>query len=110
MQTAYTFDHADIYDIDNKNVSKLVTEEIAVRGSTSDTSSINLGLTYDKRNHPKNPTSGYYLQLTSDFAGLGGDVQYMRVNGEGRAYYPISEKITFVSRVVGGHIQGKISG
>ena len=61
---------------------------------------------YDKRNNPKNPTSGYWMQLTTDFAGLGGDVNYVRVGGEGRAYYPISEKITFVSRLVGGQIQG----
>ena len=63
-------------------------------------------LTYDKRNHPKNPTSGYYLQLNDEFAGLGGDVSYWRVEGEARGYYPITEKITFVGRVVGGHIQG----
>ena len=105
MQTAYTFDHSDIYEIQNGTVSQLVTEEIARNGSAADTSAVGLGLTYDKRNHPTNPTSGYYLQLASDFAGLGGDVQYVRVNGEGRAYYPISEKITFVSRVIGGHIE-----
>ncbi len=29
-----------------------------------------------------------------------------RVNGEGRAYYPISDNITFVGRAIGGHIEG----
>ncbi|MEQ1578595.1 MAG: outer membrane protein assembly factor BamA [Hyphomicrobium sp.] len=105
MQTAYTFDHSDIYEVDSRFVSRLVTEELARNGSSADTSAVNMALTYDKRNHPNNPTSGYYFQLASDFAGLGGDVQYVRVNGEGRAYYPIAEKITFVSRVVGGHIE-----
>ncbi|MGE0023479.1 MAG: BamA/TamA family outer membrane protein, partial [Hyphomicrobium sp.] len=52
------------------------------------------------------PTSGYYLQVATDMAGLGGDVQYLRVNAEGRAYYPITENITFVGRVTGGHIEG----
>ncbi len=63
-------------------------------------------LTYDARNHPKNPTRGFYLQLQDEFAGIGGDVNYWKVEGEGRAYYPITEKITLIGRVVGGHIQG----
>jgi outer membrane protein insertion porin family len=109
MQTAYTFDHSNIYETDcgaSGGTNQLVCQEIALEGSTTNTSAFGTGLTYDKRNHPKNPTSGYYLQVSSDFAGLGGDVEYVRVNGEGRAYYPITEKITFVGRVIGGHIQG----
>jgi outer membrane protein insertion porin family len=70
------------------------------------TSSVGASLTYDKRNHPRNPTSGYYMQLTSDVAGLGGDVNYVRVQGEGRAYYPITDKITLVGRAVAGGIEG----
>jgi outer membrane protein insertion porin family len=46
------------------------------------------------------------LSADADFAGLGGDVQYVRVQGEGRAYYPIFEKVTLVGRVVAGHIEG----
>ncbi len=44
--------------------------------------------------------------MGTDFAGLGGDVQYVRYTGEGRFYYPITEKITFVGRATGGHIMG----
>jgi outer membrane protein insertion porin family len=70
------------------------------------TSSLGGALTWDNRNHPKNPTRGTFFQLATDFAGLGGDVKYVRVQGEGRAYYPITEKITLVGRVMGGHIAG----
>ena len=38
---------------------------------------------YDKRNNAKTPTRGFYLQLDDDFAGVGGDAQYWRVNAEG---------------------------
>ena len=48
------------------------------------TSSLGNSLTYDQRNHPKNPTRGYYLQLARISPGLGGDVQYVRVIGEPR--------------------------
>ncbi len=70
------------------------------------TSALGTSLAYDKRNHPKNPTSGYYFQVGAEFAGLGGDVQYVRTSGEGRFYYPITDKITFVGRAIGGHIEG----
>jgi len=118
MQTGYTVDYSTIELDDHCNdngdcngdgkrdVSKLVVDEIKQRGDGQLTSSIGTSLTYDKRNHPKTPNSGYYLQVSSDMAGLGGDVQYVRVDGEGRFYYPITEKITFVGRAVGGHIQG----
>jgi outer membrane protein insertion porin family len=125
LQTGYTIDYSTI-DIDSdctadrnndgfpdgdcngdhhRDVSALVIAENEQNGAQL-TSSIGTSLTYDKRNHPKTPTSGYYLQVSTDMAGLGGDVQYVRVNGEGRAYYPITEKITFVGRAIGGHIQG----
>lgn len=107
MQTGYTLEYTSM-DVDNRyigNVSRVVEEEFR-DDSDALTSSIGTSLTYDRRNHPRNPTSGYYLQLATDMAGLGGDVQYVRVNGEGRAYYPITEKITFVGRLIGGHIEG----
>ncbi len=107
MQTGYTFDYSSIYDVNENdpNISLLVRETFE-RSPDNTTSAFSTGLTYDKRNLPKNPTSGYYLQLTGDFAGAGGDVQYVRLNTEGRAYYPITEKITFVGRAVGGQIEG----
>lgn len=108
MQTGYTLDYSSM-EVDNRyraQVSEVVTDEIDDLGDGALTSSIGLSLTYDKRNHPRTPNSGYYLQVATDFAGLGGDVQYMRVNAEGRAYYPITEKITFVGRLIGGHIEG----
>jgi outer membrane protein insertion porin family len=33
-------------------------------------------------------------------------VKYNRVSGEGRLYYPITDKMTFVGRAIGGHIAG----
>ena len=42
------------------------------------TSLVGTSLTYDLRNDPKNPTKGLFFQAGVDFAGLGGDVQYIR--------------------------------
>jgi len=106
MQTGYGLDLASI-EIDNSGLltNELVRQEIARFGEETITSSATTTLTYDKRNHPKNPTSGYFLQVGGEFAGLGGDVQYGRVSAEARGYYPITEKITFVGRAIGGHIE-----
>ena len=70
------------------------------------TSLVGTSVSWDMRNHPKNPTKGLFFQVAGDFAGLGGDVQYVRLSAEGRAYYPLTDKITFVGRAIGGHIEG----
>ncbi len=82
MQTGYTLDYSTLEvddDCDNvtaiatatdtRDVSALVIEEIKTRGDSSLTSSFGTSLTYDKRNNAKNPTSGYYMQVSTDFAG-----------------------------------------
>ena len=128
MQTFYGLSRDEIYDVDENaslairqacgdtpaNLSNPVNRDLDFTNNTTPqcndeaywTSLAGTTITYDKRNHPKNPTSGYYLQLNDEFAGIGGDVNYWKVEGEARGYYPITEKITFVGRVVGGHIQG----
>src|SRR5690606_10371430 len=63
-------------------------------------------LPYGRRHHQKNPPSGSYLSAGVDRAGVGGDVPYVRLSGGGRLYYPSTEGITFVSRVMAGHIEG----
>ena len=82
MQTGYTLDYSTIKvddECDNadgdcngdgsRDVSQLVIQEIEQRGEASLTSSFGTSLTYDKRNNAKNPTSGYYMQVSTDFAG-----------------------------------------
>jgi outer membrane protein insertion porin family len=101
MQTRYNLSRDEIYDIAT-NASAAINE---AEGLTW-TSLVGTSITYDLRDHPKNPTKGMFFQLSNDFAGLGGDVQYARVQAEVRGYYPITENILFVSRAIGGHIAG----
>jgi outer membrane protein insertion porin family len=107
----YTISRDEIYDID-KNYdpangdSRVASRAIIEAEGIAYTSLVGTSITFDKRNHPRNPTKGYYLQASTDFAGVGGDVQYARFMGEARGYYPITEKITFVGRLMGGHIMG----
>ena len=116
MQNYYTFSRDQIFDVDS-NASLAIKDacgDTVLLANTRPnceeevyyTSLVGTSVTYDKRNHPKNPTRGYWLNGSVDFAGLGGDAQYVRLSAEARGYYPITEKITFVGRAVAGHIEG----
>lgn len=99
--TRYTLVREEVFDVsDDASVFVKASE------GTTVVSALGYTLSYDKLNHPRKPTKGYYLVLTQDLAGVGGDVSYLRTVAEGRAYYPITEKVTFVTRLQGGHIAG----
>ena len=55
---------------------------------------------------PQSPTSGIFASFSQDFAGVGGDVNYIRSVADARGYYPITNKITLVGRAQGGVIEG----
>ncbi|MBO0764693.1 MAG: outer membrane protein assembly factor BamA [Hyphomicrobiaceae bacterium] len=101
LTNTYTLSNGTIFDV-NDNAS------LVIKGSegTDLTSAYGFSLAYDQRNHPKNPTAGYYLQVGTDFAGLGGDVRYIRNTAEARVYFPITQSLTFAGRAIGGHIMG----
>jgi outer membrane protein insertion porin family len=104
INSSYSLAYDKITDIDATTASRAVKQAYDAGGSI--TSSVGSAITYDGRNHTKNPNRGVYFQLAGDFAGLGGDVRYNRVQAEGRAYYPITDQITLVGRGIAGHIEG----
>jgi outer membrane protein insertion porin family len=119
VQNSYTISRDQIFDV--RDEASLAIKQACGWGPTINTPSGNGGhcegdpywtsalgttVTYDKRNHPTNPTSGYFFQTAGDFAGVGGDVQYVRLSAEARGYYPIADGITLVGRAIGGHIEG----
>ena len=112
MTNYYTFSRDQIYDVVDtaswavKEACGWVNGATSCDGGITYTSLVGTSVAWDTRNHPKNPTRGLYFQLAGDFAGVGGDVQYVRLTGEGRAYYPIADKVTFVGRAIAGDIEG----
>ncbi len=100
-QVSYSFSRDEI-----SNVVPTASLAIQQAAGIAYTSMVSDSLTYDLRNDPKNPTKGIFLQAGVNFAGLGGDVQYISTSAEARGYYPITDKITFVSRAIAGNIQG----
>jgi outer membrane protein insertion porin family len=70
------------------------------------TSLVGYDLTYNTLDNNRNPTSGTLAVIKQDFAGAGGDVQFVRSTADLRTYYePISD-IVGVLHLQGGNIFG----
>ncbi len=118
LSNYYTFTRDEIYDVEpyaSLAIKQACDAQVGQVGHTFNsscpdgvryTSLVGTSLSWDNRNHPKNPTRGTFFQVSADVAGLGGDAQYVRVVGEARAYYPIADKITLVGRAIAGDIEG----
>jgi outer membrane protein insertion porin family len=105
----YTLSRNELYDV-GANASDAIKEAVPgfpnETSSTYYTSSIGFSVKYDGRDNKKVPTSGVYFTMAQDFAGVGGDAQYIRTVGEIRGYYPITDDITLFGRATGGVITG----
>lgn len=67
------------------------------------TSALGYTLTYNTLDNNKNPTDGLLVDFRQDFAGVGGDVSYLKTVADGKYYAPL------VSDIVGlVHLQGGI--
>ena len=67
---------------------------------------VGYSLAYSTLDNNKNPTSGLYAELKQDFAGVGGDVNFVRTTAETRNYYEIFPDIIGVLKLQGGHVGG----
>ncbi|HEY4833145.1 MAG TPA: BamA/TamA family outer membrane protein, partial [Bradyrhizobium sp.] len=78
-----------------------VRKELA--GGAAITSSVGYSLDYNTLDNNKNPTDGLLIDFKQDFAGVGGDVSYLKSAVDAKYYTPL------VSDIVGlAHIQGGI--
>ncbi|WHO40318.1 outer membrane protein assembly factor BamA [Sphingobium sp. AP49] len=68
------------------------------------TSSIGYSLIYDTRDNRLRPTRGNNLVLSQDFAGLGGDVKYIRTRINGSKYWALGSGFIFSLQAEGGYI------
>ena len=69
-------------------------------------SSIGYTLLVDRRNDPVRPTRGWSGNLRQDFAGVGGDVNYVRSEVEGSWYYGFSPAWVVSLQGSSGYISG----
>ncbi|MBX9777961.1 MAG: outer membrane protein assembly factor BamA [Xanthobacteraceae bacterium] len=84
--------------------SLAVRRELA-RGTVI-TSLVGYDLAYNTLDNNRNPTSGLLAVLKQDFAGVGGDVQYIRTTTDIRSYYEPIQDVIGVFRLQAGYIYG----
>ncbi len=66
-----------------------ITDIICRQEGTRLYSILGYSLRWDRRNDPLRPTRGFDLGFSQDFAGLGGDVKFLRTELSGGVYYGI---------------------
>jgi outer membrane protein insertion porin family len=68
------------------------------------TSLVGVSLIYDSLNSRLRPTRGQRLSVGADFAGLGGEVKYIRARAEGDKYWNVGSGFIFSVSAEGGYI------
>lgn len=70
------------------------------------TSSVGYSLIHNTLNDNQNPTEGSFVVFAQDFAGLGGDVKFVKSSIDGRTYFPVSDDVVGILRAQSGYITG----
>jgi outer membrane protein insertion porin family len=70
------------------------------------TSMVGYDLSYNTLDNNRNPTSGILAVLRQDFAGVGGDVSYLRTTANVRSYYEVLPDVVGLLNLQGGIING----
>jgi outer membrane protein insertion porin family len=70
------------------------------------TSSVGYSVRLDRRNDPVLPTRGYYMDLSQDFAGLGGNVYYVKTQWDGGWYHGFNKNFILNLSMSGGYVDG----
>lgn len=86
--------------------SDYLNRDRSCRSERAEISSI-LGYTFnwDRRNDPIEPTGGFDFSLSQDFAGVGGDVNFLRTEISGATYKGIFKGVRASFRLSGGLIE-----
>src|SRR5215470_2903324 len=70
------------------------------------TSLVGYDLSYNTLDNNRNPTSGLLAVLRQDFAGVGGDVSYLRTTANIKSYYEVLPDVVSLLTLQGGIING----
>ncbi|MBR0739554.1 outer membrane protein assembly factor BamA [Bradyrhizobium liaoningense] len=66
------------------------------------TSALGYTLSYNTLDNNKNPTDGLLIDFRQDFAGVGGDVSYLKTVGDAKYYAPLVSDLVGIVHLQGG--------
>ena len=84
----YTISQEQISNL-NQNASKYIRE---IQGKAL-LSAVGQAISYDRRDSRHNPTEGYVLTLSNEYAGIGGKINYLKNKISGTYIYSISDDV-----------------
>ena len=108
LTTRYTLRTDDVIVDDSLCVpgAELVSIVLCQQRGSYITSQVGYTLGLDRRNDPQNATRGYYLSLSQDVAGAGGNVHYLRNELNGGWYHGFNKDFILSFTGSAGYIDG----
>jgi outer membrane protein insertion porin family len=108
MSTNYTLrrDKVSIVDSYCDPAAPIISLAVCAQQGTFLTSLVGYAVRLDKRNDPINPTRGFYAEFAQDFAGVGGDVNYISTRAGGGWYHGFTRTIILSVLGEAGYIEG----
>jgi outer membrane protein insertion porin family len=91
---------------DITNIREGASRYIREQGGVTTNSSISQIFTWEDRDNRFAPTDGYFLQFTQEYAGIGGNTNYLSHEFKGGYYIPFGNQWTLQFLGSGGHILG----
>lgn len=93
------------YKLENTDLQSEIDPTIQDEVGEYYTSSIRTTIMRDKRNHRSEPTKGYYLSYSTQYAGLGGDKKWFKNEFDARYFKRVWGDLIFRSRLFAAKIQ-----
>jgi outer membrane protein insertion porin family len=97
----YTLEHSDVFD-----VSDSASQAVMQQAGVTLTSAIQHSIVYDRRDNRIFPHEGHYFSISSELAGLGGDVRNFATSVAAGYYIPFGDSVTLELTAEAGRIQG----
>ncbi len=97
----YSLKQLDVANVDDQ-------ASVFIRQSEGErfVSEVSHSLTYDRRDSRINPKQGYFVRMSNDLAGAGGDTRYLRNRLDGGKFFPLGPEWVLSLTGSTGHITG----
>jgi outer membrane protein insertion porin family len=78
---------------------------VAIQGGRFLTSVAGFTLDWDRRDDPQDPTRGFFTEIDQQFAGVGGDVRFLKTQFDGAIYRGIAPKVVASLKGQAGYVE-----
>lgn len=102
--------HGVYYNLFQNDISKVpafASTYIKRQEGNNVNSAVGQALTYDLRDNRFAPTKGYFLSISQELAGIGGNSKYLKHEGKASYYYTFHPKWTLGLMGTGGYMVGQ---